>query len=145
MKSLLTWTERRLLWVFHEMSSFHSKYFVYWELKRRLKKWVFVLSVRILVPSGYWATYCICLSIVKFLWIIDYSYHYFHALAVNKCINKFWKNLSLIASIWRKKMVDSVYQASLFIENSIFSCSVAVYVMYLKELFAWNLHLPICY
>ena len=35
-----------------------------------------------------------------------------------------------------KKMVDSVYQASLFIENSIFSCSVAVYVMYLKEPFA---------
>lgn len=33
-------------------------------------------------------------------------------------------------------MIDLVYQASLFIENSIFSCSVAVYVMYLKELFA---------
>ena len=33
-------------------------------------------------------------------------------------------------------MVESVYQASLFTENSIFSCSVAVYVMYLKELFA---------
>ena len=27
--------------------------------KGRLKNWVFVLSVRILVPSGYWATYCI--------------------------------------------------------------------------------------
>lgn len=27
--------------------------------KRRLKNWVFVSSVRILVPSGYWATYCI--------------------------------------------------------------------------------------
>ena len=26
--------------------------------KGRLKNWVFVLSVRILVPSGYWATYC---------------------------------------------------------------------------------------
>ena len=26
--------------------------------KGRLKNWVFVSSVRILVPSGYWATYC---------------------------------------------------------------------------------------
>ena len=32
--------------------------------KRRLKKWVFVLSVRILVPSEYWATYCIVLQTV---------------------------------------------------------------------------------
>ena len=27
--------------------------------KGRLKNWVFVVSVRILVPLGYWATYCI--------------------------------------------------------------------------------------
>ena len=26
--------------------------------KRRLKNWVFVSSVRVRVPSGYWATYC---------------------------------------------------------------------------------------
>ena len=50
MKSLLTWTERRLLWLFRklsnrqnfhlkaEMFSFHSKYFVYRELKRAPQK-----------------------------------------------------------------------------------------------------------
>ena len=26
--------------------------------KRRLKNWIFVSSVRVRVPSGYWATYC---------------------------------------------------------------------------------------
>ena len=70
MKSLLTWTERRLLRLFRklwnrqnfhlkaEMFSFHSKYFVYENWKGRLRNWVFFSSVRILVPSGYWATYC---------------------------------------------------------------------------------------
>ena len=50
MKSLLTWTERSLLWLFRmlsnrqnfhlkaEMYSFHSKYFVYRELKRAPQK-----------------------------------------------------------------------------------------------------------
>ena len=50
MKSLFTWTERRLLRLFRklsnrqnfhlkaEMFSFHSKYFVYWELKRAPQK-----------------------------------------------------------------------------------------------------------
>ena len=61
MKSLLTWTERRLPRLFRklsnrqnfhlkaEMFSFHSKYFVY---RGRLKNWVFVSSVRILVDTA---------------------------------------------------------------------------------------------
>ena len=42
------------------MFSFHSKYFVYRELKGAPQKLSFVSSVRILVTSGYWATYCTC-------------------------------------------------------------------------------------
>ena len=62
MKCLFTWTKRRLLRLFRklstrqnlhlkaEMFSFHSKYFVYGQLKRAPQTgWVFVLSVRILV------------------------------------------------------------------------------------------------
>ena len=72
MKNLLTWTERRLLRLFRKLSN-DAKTFILklkcsafirntsftknW--KGRLKNWVFVSSVRILVPSGYWATYCI--------------------------------------------------------------------------------------
>ena len=70
MKCLFTWTERRLLRLFRklstrqnlhlkaEMFSFHSKYFVYRELKRAPQKLSFCFNVRILVPSGYRATYC---------------------------------------------------------------------------------------
>ena len=69
MKCLFTWTERRLLRLFRklstrqnlhlkaEMFSFHSKYFVYRELKRVPQKLSFCFNVRILVPSGYRATY----------------------------------------------------------------------------------------
>ena len=70
MKCLFTWTERRLLRLFRklstrqnlhlkaEMFSFHSKYFVHRELKRAPQKLSFCFNVRILVPSGYRATYC---------------------------------------------------------------------------------------
>ena len=40
-----------------EMFIFHSKYFVYRKLKMRCKKWVFVLSDRILILAEYWVTY----------------------------------------------------------------------------------------
>ena len=61
MKSLLTWTERRLLRLFRklsnrqnfhlkaEMFSFHSKYFVYRELKRAPQKLSFCFKC-----PGYW-------------------------------------------------------------------------------------------
>ena len=61
MKSLLTWTERRLSRLFRklssrqnfhlkaEMFSFHSKYFVYRELKKGASKIEFLFQV-----SGYW-------------------------------------------------------------------------------------------
>ena len=39
------------------MFSFHSKYFVYREVKRAPQKLSFCLRGWILVPSGYWATY----------------------------------------------------------------------------------------
>ena len=70
MKSLLTWTERRLPRLFRKLSNrqnFHllklkcsafirnTSFTENW--KERLKNWVFVSSVPILVPSGYWATY----------------------------------------------------------------------------------------
>ena len=63
-KSLLTWTEQRLQSatvsqaVNQLVFSFHSKYFVYRKLKRALQKLSLFLSGRILVPAGYWATYC---------------------------------------------------------------------------------------
>ena len=70
MKCLFTWTERRLLRLFRKLSTrqnLHLKpkcsafirntsFTDNW--KGRFKNWVFVSSVRILVPSGYWATYC---------------------------------------------------------------------------------------
>ena len=40
--------------------------------KGRLKNWVLVSSVRILVPSGYWATYCPWIS-----WIPPWNFAYF--------------------------------------------------------------------
>lgn len=88
---------------------------------------------------------CICLSIVKFFWIIARLF-----LSLLPCTgSKQAYKQGLKESFFNCCNLEKKWQI-LFIKHhcllkTIFSCSVAVYVMYLKELFAWNLHVPICY